>query len=277
MKTRTKIILATFLLITLIISGLYVDATNFSSNRVHITYKTLTSSEIPDSFDDVSIALISDIQYGTFMDKTRLESFLKKLVNIQPDIVLFSGDLFDKDAEVTEEYINELEMLLSSIQAPLGKFAVIGDNDKEYEEIYKQIMFNSNFELIDGNIIKLANRSTNYINLIGLHAASGQNNMEELFTEILPESYTIALCHTPDIAQELPRNQVDILLTGHSHSSQINFPLIGINESEATKYRAGQHITDSTTIYVSHGLGTSEKDIRLFSDPEIIVFRFQTK
>ena len=277
MKTRTKIILATFLLITLIISGLYVDATNFSSNRLRITYKTLTSSEIPDSFNDVSIALISDIQYGTFMDKTRLERFLKKLVNIQPDIVLFSGDLFDKDAEVTEEYINELEMLLSSIQAPLGKFVVIGNNDKKYEEVYKQIMFNSNFELIDGNIIKLANRSTNYINLIGLHATSGQNNMEELFTEILPESYTIALCHTPDIAQELPRNQVDILLTGHSHSSQINFPLIGINESETTKYRAGQHITDSTTIYVSHGLGTSEKDIRLFSDPEIIVFRFQTK
>lgn len=48
---------------------------------------------------------------------------------INPDIVIFTGDLIDKDFNPTDSEENDLITLLSSINSKYGKYAIIGNHD----------------------------------------------------------------------------------------------------------------------------------------------------
>ena len=280
MKTKTKLIIIACLLLSLTIGIIWIDANQFSSKRLSISYENITSNQIPSSFDNVSIALISDIEYGSYMDFKRLEGFIKKLNATHPDIVLFAGDLFDKGVTPSASQIEELEHLMGLIEADLGKFYVLGDFDKGKEKDVKTILFNSNFELVEDEVLRLYNKTTDYIILVGLkEIINSDSDFSSIFKDIHEDTYTIALCHTPDIALELPIGQVDLLLSGHSHGSQIRYPFFGSYKKfeGATRFAAGKHASNGMMVYVSSGIGTTGNDIRLFSTPEVIIFRLHSK
>jgi len=280
MKTRIKIITIACLLVSVVIGIIWIDANKFSSKRLSITYENITSSQIPASFDGVSIALITDIQYGTYMNFERLEGFIKKLNNNHPNIVLFAGDLFDNNVTPSASKIEELTYLMGLIEADLGKFYVLGDFDFKNDTEVKKILFDSNFELVGGDVLRLYNKNTDYINLVGLkEIINNSNDFTTIFKDVNEETYTIALCHTPDIVLEFPIGQVDLLLAGHSHGSQIRYPLVGSYKKYegSIKFTAGKHASNGTMIYVSSGMGTTGSDVRLFSNPQVIIFRLHSQ
>ena len=70
-------------------------------------------------------------------------------------------------------------------------------------------------------------------------------------------------------------NDVDLILTGHTHGGQIRIPFIGPIQTMTSigkKYAAGLHRFGGSMVYVSRGVGTSVLPIRLFCPPEITVF-----
>lgn len=72
-------------------------------------------------------------------------------------------------------------------------------------------------------------------------------------------------------------NDVDLILTGHTHGGQIRIPLLGPIQTMTSigkKYAAGLHRFGESMVYVSRGVGTSVFPIRLFCPPEITVFNF---
>ena len=276
---KKKFWLILLLAITLILTAIGVDAYYFSSKRLHINYYTLSSLQIPNALDDVTIALLSDIEYGTFLQREQLESIQKKLENIQPDIILFSGDLFDENYLPTESDIIIVTNFLSSLEAKNGKFAVLGDFDYPIQETVEQVLYNSNFEIIENKVMRIRNQTQDYIYLVGLPSITQSTpDISTLFSDIPEESYVITLCHTPDVFSSLPIGQVDILMSGHSHGSQINIPVYGAYERRTGNetYNTGLQHIDGVRLYISKGIGTTKQSIRLFSDPEIPVFRLQS-
>ena len=87
--------------------------------------------------------------------------------------------------------------------------------------------------------------------------------------------YTITLVHEPDTTQNILNNKTDLILAGHSLNGQIRLPLIGgIKKQEnATKYPDSKYKINDTTLYVSGGLGTYKKELRLFNHPSINLYR----
>ena len=70
-------------------------------------------------------------------------------------------------------------------------------------------------------------------------------------------------------------NDVDLILTGHTHGGQIRIPFLGPIQTMTSigkKYAAGLHRFGESMVYVSRGVGTSVLPIRLFCPPEITVF-----
>lgn len=55
----------------------------------------------------------------------------KNIAENNPDLILFTGDLFDKVewAQAHPDETNEVIEMLSSLTAPLGKYAVFGNHD----------------------------------------------------------------------------------------------------------------------------------------------------
>lgn len=276
---KKKLWLIILLSITLSILAIAADAYYLSMKRLDINYTKLSSLQIPKSHDDLSIALISDIEYGTFLQRETLEKFQKKLENIQPDILLFAGDMFDTNITPTESDQIVLTNFLSSFDAKYGKFAVLGEMDEANKEVVEKILYDSNFEMIENQAMRIRKDTQDYIYLVGLPIVTSTTiDTTALFADIPEEAYVITLCHTPDIFALLPTTQVDVLLSGHSHGYQINIPFYGSYETLIgnENHTLGLNHMDGVRVYVSKGIGTTKQNIRLFCDPEIPIFRLKS-
>ncbi|MDD6468165.1 MAG: metallophosphoesterase [Erysipelotrichaceae bacterium] len=256
-----------------------VDSYYFSPKRIHIRYQNIQSSQVPSSLNNLSIALISDVEYGTFLQKNQVAKIQKKIRNLQPDIILFSGDLFDQGYTPTEEDIDLLTDFLNTLDAPYGKFAVYGEMDQDHLTAVEKILSDSNFEVIENQVIQIRKQQQDYLYLIGLPNVLQQEPDTTLFADISEDAYVIVLCHTPDVIEYMPIGQVDLLLSAHSHASQYSLPFYGPLHSITgnQSYHNGSQYIDSIQLYISGGIGTTQRNIRLFSDPVIPVIRFHSK
>lgn len=268
--------------LSLIIAGFIFYGTFISVHRANIVNSTVLSSKIPDDCNNLKIALISDLHYGTYMNAERFSSMIAKLNKANPDVVLFAGDLFDNPLTnmPSEETRTEMIDLLKSIKAPYGKFAVLGESDHESKQL-KDLLYNlyyfSDFELLENSNLLIRKNGSSSINLVGLDSSvGGHPDMNQAMANLDPNNFTIVLTHAPDITSELvSKGHADLVLAGHSHGGQIALPFFGpiLRKEGAIRYNHGSYTINNTTLIVSNGLGTSDYDIRLFAPPQINLIR----
>ncbi|MDE6476096.1 MAG: metallophosphoesterase [Erysipelotrichaceae bacterium] len=275
-----------FLMIAFIGVSIFFYSVYIAVERIQIQYETIQSTKIPEDFHDVTIAFITDIQFGQFMTYDRLANMIQKINQSHPDILLFGGDLFEDTINHTpsEQSTTQLIELLKSLKAPLGKFAVLGERDLTNEEIKTRatrILNDSDFEIITNRSLRLHNQSNASITLIGLDSLiNGKPDYDVAFQGVSNEEFNIAITHCPDIVNEsqIPLASLDLIFAGHSHASQISLPLIGPLDTleGAQMYNHGNYYINNTTkLVVSNGLGTTKLDMRLFSLPQVNIYRLQ--
>ena len=98
---------------------------------------TIMDSNIPKDFDGLKIVHFSDLHYNRAIDIKKVKSIIEEINLINPDIVVFTGDLIDKDAKLNNNDYTELSKLLENINSKYGKYAILGNHDyqKEKDEI----------------------------------------------------------------------------------------------------------------------------------------------
>lgn len=278
MKKLIKVIFIILLFIALVGALLFYGMSAGVSNLTIVNQK-LTSAKLDESQSNLKIAFISDIHYNHFMNKERLEYMIQKINENKPDIIIFGGDLFDDPSiyEVSEEVRNELIELLKLLNADYGKFAVLGEEDHDTKDV-ESILFEADFELLNNEAILITKEGSKPMNLIGIDSLiSGEPDIELSFENVDTSIYTIVVTHAPDIVEQLPISNIDLILSGHSHGGQIALPLIGpIQKIQgAQTYSIGTYYINGTTLIVSNGLGTTKQDFRLFSEPQCHMLRFE--
>lgn len=255
--------------------------TYVSVNRINIVNQQIISAKIPDECNNMKIAFISDLHYNSFMNKERFQKMIDKINLANPDIILFGGDLFDSPESnpVDNETREELITLLKSLQAPYGKFAVLGEEDQENQDI-KDSMYNifyyADFELLDNTNVLLHSDGIHSINLVGIDSLlGGTPDITQAMSNVDTSNFTIVLTHAPDLVSQLPLNGIDLVLSGHSHAGQISLPLFGplVGKPGAKKYTHGSYEINTTELIVNNGLGTENFDIRIFAPPQCIMLR----
>ena len=97
------------------------------------------------------------------MNKERLSSMIGKLNTVGADVVIFGGDMFSNPQTKApdSQMSKDLTTILKSIDAPLGKFAVLGDEDlanDKTKSIVSQILYDSDFEILSDTSIRLRNK-----------------------------------------------------------------------------------------------------------------------
>ncbi|MBR2746153.1 MAG: metallophosphoesterase [Erysipelotrichaceae bacterium] len=281
MKKKLFLILEiiTFLLLSALFG--YLNASKFNLTDYEVTYLDIKDETVPESFIGKSIIFISDLEYGTFFDKTRLELFKRKINNFKADVIIFGGDMFDREFVPISEDVTLLTDLLSGLEADLGKFAIMGDFDQitdRRKALVSKILYDSNFELLDGNPIQLHNNSSQQMNLIGINYSEDTTDLSGTYSNVQPEDYTITVIHGAAMADILPIKISDLTLSGHAHHCQVNFPfLIEDSFTQTGGYSTGKYKTNNTFLYVSRGIGTTIRDYRFFNDPEILFITFKQK
>ena len=278
MKRFIKV-MAVVLLICTLIGALLFYGTVAGVSNLNIVNTKITSQKVDDSQIDLKIAFISDIHYNNFMNYTRLKNMIETINKNKPDIIIFGGDVFDDPDTyvVTDEAMIECVELLKSLEANYGKFAVLGEEDHKIENI-EELFFKADFELLNNESILINKNDSKSINLIGIDSLIGGDvNIEKAFENVDTSLFTIVVTHAPDLFDQLPFNDVDLVLSGHSHGGQVSLPLIGALKkvNGAMNYSLGNYYVNDTTLIVSNGLGTSERDLRLFSEPQCHMIRLE--
>ncbi len=285
MTDRKKRILAHILAILVIISllglSLFYDAYHTAPSRFQVRYETLDSVFIPNQMDDVTILYFSDLDYGTYMDYDRFAKLTNTINGLSPDIIVFGGDLFDQDARVTDQSRREVTELLSSMNAPLGKFAVPGDFDylsPDLPQTVQEILFDSGFELLVNSSIILRNNGSESITLTGLDSGLyGHPDITAAFANISRAGYNIVVSHTPDLIEDVPSDLADYALSGHSHGGQAYwvFGALYTPPMAEVMFRGKHTVKGLYTLDISNGVGTTIEDVRFLANAEVVLYRLK--
>lgn len=222
-----------------------------------------------------TVLQFSDLHMGAGYDEPRLDRLVKKINKISPDILVFTGDLYDNySVENNDSMVVEK---LSQMKAKCGKLAVWGNRDYGGGAAlhYAEIMQKSGFHLLknETEIIALPEGKTIAVKGLDdwLFGSPGQTDLK-----VSAADYRILLMHEPDAADQLPQDAADLILTGHSHGGQIRLPFTRVVTTRmARKYISGFYRPAAGTednLFVNTGLGTTRIHARFLVPPRIDVF-----
>jgi len=263
-----KIIFIIILLVfSLFLYGKYIEVNDFKINEY-----TINTKDIPETFKELKIVHFSDILYKN-NNKEKIKEITEKINQQDPDIIIFTGDLFYKDKKYNEKDIGYLKEILKKMDANLFKFAVIGDNDKKYLDEYKDILYESNFALLDNENKLVFYKDNTPINVIGL---TDLDNIETLVKPEIETNYNLVITHKPDVTKELTNYDIDTIISGHSLGGLINIPFYGglIKKEGAKTYVDNYYVINNTELFISNGIGNEKFEYRLFNTPSINIYRF---
>ena len=230
------------------------------------------------SFYGLKIAHFTDLHYGMNVDEDKLELIVEKINLTKPDIVIFTGDLIDRNTKVTNEINNILVKNLSEINSTYGKYYVKGNHDK-VNKSYDSIMTNSNFKCLDDSyeVIYSSSNKSIFIGGVAVDKNVSSTTVEALNLEKF--DYKIFALHYPDKIDDIMKYNFNLVLSGHSHNGQVRIPVIGkiITPENAKKYYDPYYKIENTHMYISGGIGNSVMNFRLFNKPSFNLYRFVDK
>jgi uncharacterized protein len=245
---------------------------------VHRTRTRLHFRVLPPALEGLRIALLSDFHAGPDTPRALIERVVRITNAERPDMVALAGDIAEDEAAL-EKALDELAQL----RAPLGVFIVPGNHD------YRDVGIERWHDAVGRrpSLIDLTNRSR----LLQVRRGADADRAASLCVagvddmshgrprmDILPRrdrrDFTVLLAHHPDQAEHVRRavDDVDLVLSGHTHGGQVRLPFIGAIVNSAANpelYEAGVRRRPWTQVYTTRGIGTTHLPIRFLAPPEI--------
>jgi len=150
-QKEKKFSLAKFIFIIILIClCIYGYGTYIEPKHLKVKEHKIQSDKISDNFDGFKIVGISDIHYGKYFNYDDLKKLVNKINDLNPDIVVFTGDLIDGKTKVTTNMVNDISKELKKISTTSGKYIISGENDVKFDE-WENIITSSEFINLNNN------------------------------------------------------------------------------------------------------------------------------
>lgn len=262
-------------------------------NDIEVTRQTVKFENLPKSFDDYKIVHISDIHAGTWGTDTAFLSNMVDTVNaLNPDLVLFTGDIVNRNTKEIYPFINTL----SRLKAKQGVYSVLGNHDYgDYMDWSSAIeKERNNRELIDvqnkmgwrmlNNEHCWVRKDNDSIAIIGVEnwgepPFSVYGDLRKAYSNLNDENFKVLLTHNPEHwKREVSEiSNIDLSLSGHTHGMQFVLQFSDWKWSPAVwKYKewGGLYTKENSEgkelkLYVNIGLGEVALPFRLGATPEV--------
>lgn len=244
----------------------------FIAHKIKVVEYAVVDKKLPENFHGLKVVQYSDILYGRSTTIKDLNKLVKKINELKPDVVIFTGDLFFKDIKIKDKEIINIKKTLSKINCKYEKYAVIGDNDKKYKDSFYQV-FQDDYNILDNESSYLYINSDTPIRITGIN----DPKKEEALADD-DSLFNILITHKPDNITAL-KNNYNIAFAGHSMGGQIKLPFFGplIRLKGAKTYVSGFYEYKNTKLYVNDGLGSQNISMRLNNHPKINLYRIYNK
>ncbi|MDD4187687.1 MAG: metallophosphoesterase [Bacilli bacterium] len=277
-EKKSSILKNLILLILFLGMGIILYSHFIGTKGLVVREYSVINNKLTDNFHGLKIVHFSDLHYGTTIHLKELKNIVKEINLLKPQIVFFTGDLIDNDANISKDELTKILIELNKINPEIVSYVVRGNHDHSQE--YNEILKNVDIKLLDNKSELFYYNSNNPLLIIGLSDyLVGDQDINLAFANYNEEYYTILLMHEPDSVNNLGDYQADLILAGHSHNGQVRLPFIGsvLKVNGARSYYDSEYLIDNSPMYISGGLGTSKYPFRLFNHPSFNFYRLYNK
>ncbi len=231
-------------------------------------------SDLHEDLRGLRIVQFSDLHINPFIRRRQVQQVVDRINQLEPDIILFTGDL----ADGTVAEMRPHAAPLADLDAPLGVWAVTGNHEyyhdlrawvDEFPRLGMPLLFNEHRRIAVGEAELVIAGVPDVRSHRGAHdpaaALAGSEDAD----------YRILLAHQPASILQLPRGACDLVLSGHTHGGQY-YPFRGLT-GRFNPYLKGLHRHQDSWIHVSTGTGFWGPPLRLGVPPEITLLQFEEK
>jgi len=249
-------------------------------HEIVVSHISVVLDRLPVAFDHFRVAQLSDIHFNSFMTREHLEKVVSTMNAQKPDLVLLTGDFVTshhrkRDLGSAEQCLH----ILSALQSPLGRFAVLGNHDSQVGPNAMSELIASTGVTVLRNQSHPIERNGARLHLVGVdNVTAGHARPEKAFGDVPQNECCIAAVHEPDIADELQKFSADFQMSGHSHGGQVRVPGVGavVLPPFARKYPRGAYRVGQLQLYTNSGIGVIGLPIRFMCPPEVSIFELRT-
>jgi predicted MPP superfamily phosphohydrolase len=256
----------------LVLSAVFISLVygTWNANHPQVAHYDITIKKRVQNLSEIHAVMVSDVHLGLVVDNDRLDVMVKRINELEPDIVLLVGDTIDEDVRLFAN--NKMPEILKKLKAGYGVYAVLGNHEyiSGNSELAIESLQQAGIKVLVDECIKVNNQF--YLigrddRMAGRMYGKSRLELSRLIEKIDNNLPIILLDHQPINLEEGQRNGIDLQLSGHTHNGQF-FPnnLIAryVFENSWGYLRKGEY-----QIVVSSGFGTWGPPIRIGSNSEI--------
>jgi len=219
------------------------------------------------------VVFASDFHAGPVTHPELLNEASRAIARGKPDLLLLGGDFIHPHAR----YIDGLADRLRQIDAPLGRFAVLGNHDLYADDEYiVERLEAAGVRVLNNESVRLP-APYDDIYLCGLDDPTvGSPDADAALRGA--DGVRIVVMHSPEGLLSLRGRSFDVAFCGHTHGGQVALPggrpLWMPGGSLNRRYAHGVHQLPEfgeATLVVSRGIGCSGLPVRMFARPEVHV------
>lgn len=242
----------------------------YQNNALTISSYTIKSTKLSEKIRVVQLSDLHSKEFGKNQHK-----LIEKVRAIQPDFIVFTGDLVD-----SKKYDGLVSLSLMEQLVKIAPTYFVTGNHEAWSAEYptlEQDLITSGVQVLRnrGDIIQVGSSEINIIGLDDLDFFQNKEEMSETLNSLYEESrFNLLLSHRPELFSMYEERNINLVLSGHAHGGQVRIPWIGgvvaPDQDFFPKYTAGKYESGNTAMIVNRGLGNSIIPQRIFNQPEIV-------
>lgn len=254
--------------------------------EVTVLQKSMNLKDLPESLSGLRVALVADLHRGPVISQEYLEDVVKKINDLEPDLILLPGDFVSK----SDSYFEDITTILSGLKPKIASLATLGNHDHwEGVDAAVAAVEKAGVTLLTNRSVHLnPDRTLSETGKVGLCLAGvddlwcGKPDLQVALDGVPENVPRLLMSHNPDFAEQkraLKSNtRVDLQVSGHTHGGQVVLPGIGAMTSgsyHGLKYVYGDVQGPQWPVFITRGVGTSIVPVRVGAPPEIVLFTLQ--
>ena len=262
---------------------------------VRTTEYTIEIDKDGGDFDEMTIALFGDPQFGYNIGEYHLKQAVDIINSYDVDLVAIAGDIFDNQYSAIKDPDKLIE-LFNKIESKYGMYAVLGNHDVEEpilcgftfndKDISSKVASEEMLEFIEkSNITLLYDENliiNDSINLYGRADEERPNlgnttrkSVDEIKEEIDTSKPLLVLDHEPRDYDELEAIGTDLMMAGHTHDGQLWPTKIATDIIWTNPY--GLYVNNNFHAITTSGLGLFGPNMRVGTIAEVCIVHIKFK
>ncbi len=247
----------------------------YERHHVDVTRTALRVAGLPEALAGLRVGFMTDLHRSSTVSHDLIATAAALLMAERPDLIILGGDYVTWGGDLSvvgdRHFVEPAADAVRTLSAPHGVFGVLGNHDDDRD--MPVAMAARGIEILRDERTRLTIRGEP-LDLIGIrYWTTRARDIARVARGAAKAS--ILLAHNPSRLKEAAALSLPLMLSGHTHGGQIVLPGVGALAARSFPIVAGEGSRNTTTAFVSRGVGTIYVPVRINCPPEVAILTLQ--